>query len=487
MEGTIQNSGKIYITFIALTIFSMTNLIHANVSSVTTQVSPDSTDITSSDSPKVTTPETCFSSFQNSGTPCSPLMLLECTPQQLKTISPCLDNSIKTLVQAAKYNKFDLVQKFLATKPAANIINAKDNNDMSVIICAAMNNNFAMVKALIAAGADINIQDSNGFTALIYAAFNGNFAMVQALIAAKADVNIVAIHGDQDQDTVTALGYAFYHADLDMVQALLAAGANPNTTFSSESMQQDAANSAYYAPNGAALMAVLQNALNNPTTKTQPVITTLIQAAQHNNLNLVQKFLAAHPAPTVINAQDSAGKTALLYAISFENLEMVKALIAAGVDVNTKNNILITINSVTPLILAISFSNLDIVKELLAAGAIVNTAMQFAQNISSPHTSAIIAALQNALNNPTTTNYQFDMNRFNQFVNDIDNIAAESNTTASQTHFSQIYNSLKNRIEQKMYNASPAEKNKLESELKDIEHKYYNGINALKKPDLRTA
>jgi ankyrin repeat protein len=46
-----------------------------------------------------------------------------------------------------------------------------------------------IVRALIAAGADVNAKTSRGETALMDASDNGNPEIVQALLAAKADLN----------------------------------------------------------------------------------------------------------------------------------------------------------------------------------------------------------------------------------------------------------------------------------------------------------
>ncbi len=58
----------------------------------------------------------------------------------------------------------------------------------------------------------------------------------------------------------------------------------------------------------------------------------LIEAARRGDTDSVKALIAAG---TDVNAKDKDGKTALMAA---SNADCVKALIAAGVDVNAKNN-----------------------------------------------------------------------------------------------------------------------------------------------------
>ncbi len=62
--------------------------------------------------------------------------------------------------------------------PDADLLKAVENGDLSE------------VKKALAAGANVDVRNPKGFTPLGLAAFKGNILIVKALIAAKADLNI---------------------------------------------------------------------------------------------------------------------------------------------------------------------------------------------------------------------------------------------------------------------------------------------------------
>ncbi len=79
----------------------------------------------------------------------------------------------------------------------------------------------------------------------------------------------------------------------------------------------------------------------------------------------VVKYLVSQGAD--INAMDTYGKTALMYAAQKGQLSIVKYLIAQGADVNHKDS-----NGATALTDAAQFGNLEVVKYLVSKGANVN-------------------------------------------------------------------------------------------------------------------
>ncbi len=65
-----------------------------------------------------------------------------------------------------------------------------------------------------------------------------------------------------------------------------------------------------------------------------------------------------------VNEKDTDGTTALMAAVSYGRIDIVKALIKNGADVNVKDN-----SGFTPLAMAISAERIDIIKVLLENGA----------------------------------------------------------------------------------------------------------------------
>ena len=88
--------------------------------------------------------------------------------------------------------------------------------------------------------------------------------------------------------------------------------------------------------------------------------TPLISAVKNNPDPKVSEFLIQSGAK--VNVTDSQGKSALIYASEKGNLDVVKALIASGADVNPDSYS-------TPLKAAVDNGNAEIVKVLLNAGA----------------------------------------------------------------------------------------------------------------------
>ena len=93
-------------------------------------------------------------------------------------------------------------------------------NGGTALMYASFNNNLPVVKALLAAKADVNASKDNRMTALMIACVSGNLDVARALLAAKANINAKADHG------ITALMLAAYQGHLEIVQALVAAKAD---------------------------------------------------------------------------------------------------------------------------------------------------------------------------------------------------------------------------------------------------------------------
>jgi hypothetical protein len=88
------------------------------------------------------------------------------------------------------------------------------------LIWVACTGNTELVKALVAAGADLEMRDSQGKTALIWAAWWGHSQTLDVLIKAGADIEA------RDDEQSTSLSYATQHGHSDAVNSLLANGAN---------------------------------------------------------------------------------------------------------------------------------------------------------------------------------------------------------------------------------------------------------------------
>ena len=158
-------------------------------------------------------------------------------------------------------------------------LNAKDSSGTTVLMRAARaadrGYREVMVMTAIRLGEDVNVKNNDGSTALMIAATVGNLDTVKSLIAAGADVNA------KNNDGTTALLGAVLNTHTGCVKELIAAGADVN--------------------------AVPVN------------YEELIAAGGHVNAVAL-----------------NYGRTPLMWAAFTGDSDCVKALIAAGADVNAK-------------------------------------------------------------------------------------------------------------------------------------------------------
>ena len=235
-----------------------------------------------------------------------------------------------------------------------------------------------IVQILLAAGADPNLKSGSGATALIIAAAQGSTAIVRALLAANADVNLAH---DRDKVCHTPLITAIEKGQAAIVQLLLEVGAD------------------YLVPNGKGILPIdLANSkgLNNvvaslreqgaDTDTLTATTTALIGAARTGDLEAVRQAIAAGAA---LDGDDrdfpKGGLTALMYAAQAGHSEILEVLIAAGADVNCHDARQLPWHK-TALMYAAEGKQLEAVRLLLQAGAAPNAS----DRLSKPGRTALI-------------------------------------------------------------------------------------------------
>ena len=176
---------------------------------------------------------------------------------------------------------------------------------MTALMGASLNGHLDVVRALLAAKANVNAKYSDGMTALMMASSKGNLDLVQALLAEGADVNAKTSNG------VTALMLA---KDAEVRALLVRAGAKPEVGMSrssSSSLQHTTprqANLDYVAHRQAE--AVAENALLAASVESlQSILSAGLKADAHISFDTLYRQWSPSDLPAelqVVAAPDRA-------------------------------------------------------------------------------------------------------------------------------------------------------------------------------------
>lgn len=291
-----------------------------------------------------------------------------------KTFSPKKTAS-KEIVEAVKKDQINLVRKLLEAGEDANGITSgyfrggrqksasdRSNEDWTLLMHAAFQNNVKMVKLLLSKKPDINAVNAAGHSALFLACANRSEEMAKFLLQNNADVKNAGL----DESGTSALQWALTYGWNEVAAKMIQLGADLNTRSSEtgttvllEAMDEESIKpeTIHLLIDSGADVSVV-----NSKYRTSP----LMLASQRNDLLSVKKILAKK---VNINQEDENGNTALCYASGndADDTELLKLLITAGAKVNIKNGY-----GRNALIEAVSSKSLNKVKFLLKNGALIN-------------------------------------------------------------------------------------------------------------------
>jgi len=116
----------------------------------------------------------------------------------------------------AFFGNTDEIENYLT---AGGDINAKDSSKLTLLVCAILGRQTALVEFLISKGADINLKSAEGMTALHWTMMRGNPEIARMLLDKGADITITDDYG------CTAL---FYTPRKDIAEMMIAKGADVN-------------------------------------------------------------------------------------------------------------------------------------------------------------------------------------------------------------------------------------------------------------------
>ena len=186
---------------------------------------------------------------------------------------------------------------------------------------AAKNQDTKTVRSLLGQKSDVNARSSDGSTALLWLAHWNDVETADLLLKAGADANTANDFG------MTPLSRACTNGSFEFVRLLLKSGANPNTAIATG--EAPLMTCARTGDAEAVRLLIEYGAAVNAKEPAQSQ-TALMWAAAERHANVVSALIALH---ADLKARSKDGFTAIHFAARVGDLESVKLLLAAGVDV----------------------------------------------------------------------------------------------------------------------------------------------------------
>lgn len=204
---------------------------------------------------------------------------------------------------------------------ASGLSRASETTD-SRLVDAAKNQDQKAVRTLLTQKVDVNARSSDGTTALLWLAHWNDLDTANLLLGAGADANAA------NEFRMTPLSEACTNGNSAFVRLLLKSGANPNTPIATgETPLMTCAKS---GSADAVRMLIEYGAAVN-TKEPMQNQTALMWAAAERHPDVVKALIDAH---ADLTAHTKQGFTAIHFAARAGDLESIKELLAAGVDVN---------------------------------------------------------------------------------------------------------------------------------------------------------
>ena len=133
----------------------------------------------------------------------------------------CTRDGETQLCQVAEYNKIQLVRRLFSLGCPDSVINAQDFEGCTALTKASYEGHEAIVRVLLAHGANANIKDEDGWTPLMNASSEGHLAVVRLLCDAPG-IDLTVRGGSRK---LTALGWARRDMQAKVVAFLRSRGA----------------------------------------------------------------------------------------------------------------------------------------------------------------------------------------------------------------------------------------------------------------------
>ena len=201
------------------------------------------------------------------------------------------------------------------------LLHAAETTD-SRLVDAARKQDQKAIRTLLDQKVDVNARSSDGSTALLWLAHWNDLDTAALLLGAGADANVA------NDFRMTPLSEACTNGNAAFVRSLLKSGANPNTPVATGVTPLMTC-----AKSGSvdAVRMLIEYGASVNAKEPAANQTALMWAASEHHPEVVQALIEAH---ADLKANTKQGFTAIHFAAREGDLESVKALLAAGVDVN---------------------------------------------------------------------------------------------------------------------------------------------------------
>jgi len=235
---------------------------------------------------------------------------------------------------------------------AIQISNAKGQ---SVLHLAAEDGHIDIVQALIANGAEIEAKDRYRRTPLMYAAKYGHIAVVKTLIENGAKEA-------KDRYRSTPLMFAVEYGHIAVVKALIENGAEIEAK---DGYGRTPLMLAAKCGHIAVVKALIANGANKDEIKEELPNIILLDLIGHTQEAIIEKLHEFKNLGIDVIQIDNAGGQSVLHLVAKDgHIEVVKALIANGAEIEAEDE-----DGRTPLMLAAKKGHIEVVKALIANGA----------------------------------------------------------------------------------------------------------------------
>jgi ankyrin repeat protein len=255
--------------------------------------------------------------------------------------------------------------------------NSQNDEELTPLLCAAKKGNINALKALVSAGADTSVPNSEGLTPVHWAAQNGYVTAIKVLkdvgfdvssiVGGWAPLHFAAWYGHsgavkalkeagadmmvRDKDGLPPMTHAAKNGYVTMVNTLIDSGYAVT-----ERTEVDEWTPMHWAATfgNVPIIAVLYAAGADISARNKNGITPIHAAANRGHID------------ANLSIQNNEEQTALILAAVDGNIQIVRTLIALGVDVNVEGAA-----KATALSRAAQFGHKEIVRILVEAGAII--------------------------------------------------------------------------------------------------------------------